>query len=104
MNEFAAYFLKALISALAGVGVMEWLKNFIKTDSFGLHFHPCFRIFPRKEWNAVIFCSCGYKYRTHNPLDVLCGHKTYYQIRKGAILRNIQQFKQGKRTSLQTSP
>ena len=32
MTEFASYFLKAVISALAGVGVMEWLKNFIKTE------------------------------------------------------------------------
>ena len=32
MTEFVSYFLKAVISALAGVGVMEWLKNFIKTE------------------------------------------------------------------------
>ena len=32
MNEFVTYFIKAVISALAGVGVMEWLKNFIKTE------------------------------------------------------------------------
>ena len=32
MAEFATYFIKAVISALAGVGLMEWLKNFIKTE------------------------------------------------------------------------
>lgn len=32
MTEFVDYFIKAVISALAGVGVMEWLKNFIKTE------------------------------------------------------------------------
>lgn len=32
MTEFASYTLKALISALAGVGLMEYLKNFIKTE------------------------------------------------------------------------
>ena len=32
MMEFAVYFIKAVISALAGVGLMEWLKNFIKTE------------------------------------------------------------------------
>lgn len=32
MTEFAVYFIKAVISALAGVGLMEWLKNFIKTE------------------------------------------------------------------------
>ncbi|MCR5436213.1 MAG: hypothetical protein K6E97_04010 [Treponema sp.] len=32
MTEFASYTLKAVISALAGVGLMEWLKNFIKTE------------------------------------------------------------------------
>ena len=31
MTVFAIYFIKAVISALAGVGLMEWLKNFIKT-------------------------------------------------------------------------
>ena len=33
MEEFASYIIKAVISALAGVGLMEWLKNFIKTSS-----------------------------------------------------------------------
>ena len=32
MGEFVEYFIKAIISALAGVGLMEWLKNFIKTE------------------------------------------------------------------------
>ena len=32
MGEFATYIIKALISALAGVGLMEWIKNFIKTE------------------------------------------------------------------------
>ena len=32
MAEFITYFLKAVISALAGVGLMEWIKNFIKTE------------------------------------------------------------------------
>ena len=31
MTEFVSYIIKAVISALAGVGLMEWLKNFIKT-------------------------------------------------------------------------
>lgn len=32
MTEFETYTLKAIISAFAGVGLMEWLKNFIKTE------------------------------------------------------------------------
>ena len=32
MTEFADYIIKAVISALAGVGLMEWIKNFIKTE------------------------------------------------------------------------
>ena len=32
MGEFVTYIIKAVISALAGVGLMEWLKNFIKTE------------------------------------------------------------------------
>lgn len=32
MTDFVTYFIKAVISALAGVGLMEWLKNFIKTE------------------------------------------------------------------------
>lgn len=32
MTEFETYTLKAVISAFAGVGLMEWLKNFIKTE------------------------------------------------------------------------
>lgn len=32
MEEFVIYIVKAIISALAGVGLMEWLKNFIKTE------------------------------------------------------------------------
>ena len=32
MADFIMYILKALISAIAGVGLMEWLKNFIKTS------------------------------------------------------------------------
>ena len=32
MGEFVEYFIKAIISALAGVGLMEWLKNFIRTE------------------------------------------------------------------------
>ncbi len=32
MGEFAIYIIKAVMSALAGVGLMEWLKNFIKTE------------------------------------------------------------------------
>ena len=32
MADFITYFIKAIISALAGVGLMEWLKNFIKTE------------------------------------------------------------------------
>ena len=32
MTEFALYIVKALIAALAGVGLMEWIKNFIKTE------------------------------------------------------------------------
>ena len=32
MTDFISYFIKAIISALAGVGLMEWIKNFIKTE------------------------------------------------------------------------
>ena len=32
MADFISYFIKAIVSALAGVGLMEWIKNFIKTE------------------------------------------------------------------------
>ena len=32
MEEFYIYIIKAVISAFAGVGLMEWIKNFIKTE------------------------------------------------------------------------
>ena len=32
MTDFASYIIKAVIASLAGVGLMEWLKNFIKTE------------------------------------------------------------------------
>ncbi|MBQ5998126.1 MAG: hypothetical protein IJL70_01480 [Treponema sp.] len=32
MADFGIYIIKAIVSALAGVGLMEWLKNFIKTE------------------------------------------------------------------------
>lgn len=31
MEEILTFVIKAVVSALAGVGLMEWLKNFIKT-------------------------------------------------------------------------
>lgn len=31
MEEFYIYIIKAIISAFAGVGLMEWIKNFIQT-------------------------------------------------------------------------
>lgn len=32
MTDFVSYIIKAVIASLAGVGLMEWLKNFIKTE------------------------------------------------------------------------
>lgn len=32
MTGFMSYIIKAVIASLAGVGLMEWLKNFIKTE------------------------------------------------------------------------
>lgn len=32
MEDFAIYIVKGIFSAFAGVGLMEWLKNFIKTE------------------------------------------------------------------------
>ena len=32
MDDLTIYIVKAVISAFAGVGLLEWLKNFIKTE------------------------------------------------------------------------
>ncbi len=54
MGEFVEYFIKAIISALAGVGLMEWLKNFIKTEKTWIYsiIMPVIAV--------VCFCSIEY--------------------------------------------
>ncbi|MBO4640906.1 MAG: hypothetical protein J5710_14235 [Treponema sp.] len=94
MNEFAAYFLKALISALAGVGLMEWLKNFIKTEKTWIYS----LIMPF----IAVGCFCSIEYL---PIGVFGSIMTIgiMQIDYQLLVQGIQKVVKSKITDLSKS-
>ena len=91
MTEFASYFLKAVISALAGVGVMEWLKNFIKTEKTWIYS----LIMPF----VAVGCFCSIEYL---PIGVFGSIMTIgiMQIDYQLLVQGIQKVVKSKITSL----
>jgi hypothetical protein len=94
MTEFASYFLKAVISALAGVGVMEWLKNFIKTEKTWVYS----LIMPF----IAVGCFCSIEYL---PIGVFGSIMTIgmMQIDYQLLVQGIQKVVKSKITSLSKS-
>ena len=94
MAEFAAYFLKAVISALAGVGVMEWLKNFIKTEKTWIYS----MIMPF----IAVGCFCSIEYL---PIGVFGSIMTIgiMQIDYQLLVQGIQKVVKSKITDLSKS-
>ncbi len=94
MTEFASYFLKAVISALAGVGVMEWLKNFIKTEKTWIYS----LIMPF----VAVGCFCSIEYL---PIGVFGSIMTIgiMQIDYQLLVQGIQKVVKSKLTSLSKS-
>jgi hypothetical protein len=94
MTEFASYFLKAVISALAGVGVMEWLKNFIKTEKTWIYS----LIMPF----VAVGCFCSIEYL---PIGVFGSIMTIgiMQIDYQLLVQGIQKVVKSKITSLSKS-
>lgn len=94
MTEFASYFLKAVISALAGVGVMEWLKNFIKTEKTWIYS----LIMPF----VAVGCFCSIEYF---PIGVFGSIMTIgiMQIDYQLLVQGIQKVVKSKITSLSKS-
>ena len=94
MTEFASYFLKAVISALAGVGVMEWLKNFIKTEKTWIYS----LIMPF----IAVGCFCSIEYL---PIGVFGSIMTIgiMQIDYQLLVQGIQKVVKSKITSLSKS-
>lgn len=94
MTEFAYYFLKAVISALAGVGVMEWLKNFIKTEKTWIYS----LIMPF----VAVGCFCSIEYL---PIGVFGSIMTIgiMQIDYQLLVQGIQKVVKSKITSLSKS-
>ncbi|MBO7518920.1 MAG: hypothetical protein J6T31_07395 [Methanobrevibacter sp.] len=94
MTEFASYFLKAVISALAGVGVMEWLKNFIKTEKTWIYS----LIMPF----VAVGCFCSIEYL---PIGVFGSIMTIgiMQIDYQLLVQGIQKVVKSKITTLSKS-
>ena len=94
MAEFTAYFLKAVISALAGVGVMEWLKNFIKTEKTWIYS----MIMPF----IAVGCFCSIEYL---PIGVFGSIMTIgiMQIDYQLLVQGIQKVVKSKITDLSKS-
>lgn len=94
MAEFASYFLKALISALAGVGLMEWLKNFIKTEKTWIYS----LLMPF----IAVGCFCSIEYL---PIGVFGSIMTIgiMQIDYQLLVQGIQKVVKSKITSLSKS-
>ena len=94
MTEFASYFLKAVISALAGVGVMEWLKNFIKTEKTWIYS----LIMPF----IAVGCFCSIEYL---PIGVFGSIMTIgiMQIDYQLLVQGIQKVVKSKITTLSKS-
>ena len=94
MGEFVEYFIKAIISALAGVGLMEWLKNFIKTEKTWIYS----LIMPF----IAVGCFCSIEYL---PIGVFGSIMTIgiMQIDYQLLVQGIQKVVKSKITSLSKS-
>ena len=94
MAEFVTYFIKAIISALAGVGLMEWLKNFIKTEKTWIYS----LIMPI----IAIGCFCSIEYL---PIGVFGSIMTIgiMQINYQLLIQGIQSIVKSKIKSIAKS-
>lgn len=91
MENFAPYIIKAIISALAGVGLMEWLKNFIKTEKTWIYSI----IMPV----IAIGCFCAIEYL---PIGVFGSIMTIGVMQVGyqVLIQGIQKILQSKIDSI----
>ena len=91
MTEFAIYIIKAVISALAGVGLMEWLKNFIKTQKTW--------IFSLIMPAIAVGCFCSIEYL---PIGVFGSIMTVgiMQINYQLLIQGIQKIVKSKISSI----
>jgi hypothetical protein len=91
MSEFSAYIIKAVISALAGVGLMEWIKNFIKTEKTWVYSI----IMPV----IAIGCFCSIEYL---PIGVFGSIMTIgvMQVDYQVLIQGIQKILQSKIDSI----
>ena len=94
MSEFVNYIIKAVISALAGVGLMEWLKNFIKTNKTWIYSI----IMPI----IAIGCFCSIEYL---PIGVFGSIMTVgiMQINYQLLIQGIQKIVKSKINSISKS-
>ncbi len=94
MGEFASYIIKAVISALAGVGLMEWLKNFIKTEKTWIYSI----IMPV----VAVGCFCSIEYL---PIGVFGSIMTIgiMQINYQLLIQGIQKIVKSKINSISKS-
>lgn len=91
MTEFSAYIIKAVISAIAGVGFMEWIKNFIKTEKTWIYS----LIMPF----VAIGCFCAIEYL---PIGVFGSIMTIgiMQINYQLLIQGIQKIVKSKINSI----
>ena len=87
MGEFSIYIIKAIISAFAGVGLMEWIKNFIKTEKTWIYslLMPFF----------AVGCFCSIEYL---PIGVFGSIMTIgiMQINYQLLIQGIQKIVKSK--------
>lgn len=91
MGDFASYIIKAVISALAGVGLMEWLKNFIKTEKSW--------VFSLIMPFVAVGCFCAIEYL---PIGVFGSIMTIGVMQVGyqVLIQGIQKILQSKIDSI----
>lgn len=87
MEDFIIYVIKAVFSAFAGVGLMEWLKNFIKTEKTWIYS----LIMPV----TAIVCFCAIEYL---PIGVFGSIMTVgiMQIDYQILIQGIQKIVKSK--------
>ena len=91
MTEFALYIVKAIIAAIAGVGLMEWIKNFIKTEKTW--------IFSLIMPVIAVGCYCSIEYL---PIGVFGSIMTIgiMQINYQVLIQGIQKIVKSKINSI----
>lgn len=94
MDIISKYFLKAVFSAIAGVGLMEWLKNFIKTEKTWL--------FSLLMPFVAVGCFCAIEYL---PVGVFGSIVTIgiMQLNYQVIIQGIQKIVKSKIKSIAES-